>query len=259
MIHQGMIRYRTVFAVAVAAGLLLAAAPVSAQIYVAAGYLPTFTGDTDFEIGAKPAARGDFEANRAGSGAFDFGIFGLRAAAGYRLFFVRLEGEVSYRQLKLSDYEYESYYGRASAFLDALNESIRIESGELKALNLMVNAWLDIDVGGGFRPYVGGGVGGGQLTLDTNAKTKTFTAGAIRVPETAQEFPDTSAWAFAFQVGGGLAYQLVEGLTVSLGYRLSGTTAAELAWNAKDSGTDEVLRAGTLHHSIDLGVRYELL
>ena len=36
MTHQGMIRNRTRLAVAVAAGLLFAAGPVSAQIYVAA-------------------------------------------------------------------------------------------------------------------------------------------------------------------------------------------------------------------------------
>ena len=42
-------------AVAVAVGLLLGAGPVFAQIYITAGYLPTFTGDTDFEIGANPA------------------------------------------------------------------------------------------------------------------------------------------------------------------------------------------------------------
>ena len=246
-------------AVSVSAGLILAAGPVSAQIYVAAGYLPTFTGDTDFAIGAGPAARGGFEANRAGSGTFDLGFLGLRAAAGYRLFFVRLEGEVSYRQIDLHGYEYESYQGRAPAFLDALNQSIRIESGELKALNVMVNAWLDMDIGGGFGPYVGGGIGGGQLTLRASAKTEAFTLGAIRIPGSTQEFPDSSAWALAFQVGGGVVHQLVAGLTVSLGYRVSGTTTAELAWNARDSGTDEILRAGTLHHSIDLGLRYEFL
>ena len=76
--------------------------------------------------------------------------FGRRLATA--CFFVRLEEEVSYRQLKLSDYEYESYYGRARALLDALNESIRVESSELKALNLMVNAGVAIDVGGGFKP-----------------------------------------------------------------------------------------------------------
>ena len=117
----------------------------------------------------------------------------------------------------------------------------------MKALNLMVNVWFDIDIGGGFRPYLGGGVGGGQLTLDT----------AIQILDTTQEFLDSSAWAFAYQIGGGVGFELVAGLTLSLGYRLSSTTTAELAWNAIESGTDEILRTGTLHHSLDLGLRYE--
>jgi opacity protein-like surface antigen len=255
--RQGRIRYRTILAVAVVVGLLVGAGPVFAQIYITAGYLPTFTGDTDFEVGAKPSESGDFEANRAGSGIFDVGLLGLRAAAGYRLFVVRIEGEVSYRQLKLSDYEYASYRGYEDAFLESLNESIEVESGHLKALNLMVNVWFDIDIGGGFRPYLGGGVGGGQLTLGTTAKTDPFTSGAKQIPDTTQEFPDSSAWAFAYQVGGGVGFELVAGLTLSLGYRLSSTTTAELAWNAIDSGSDEILRSSTLHHSIDLGLRYE--
>ena len=228
-IRHGTIGYRTILAAAVVVGLFLEAGPAFAQIYITAGYLPTFTGASDFEIGAKQAESDDFEANRAGSGTFDFGIVGLRAAAGFRLFAVRLEGEVSYRQLMLSDYEYASYDGHKGPSIESLNESIDVESGELKALNLMANVWLDLDVGGGFRPYLGGGIGGGQLTLGTTAKTRRFTLGAIQIPETTQEFPDSSAWAFAYQVGAGLAYELLLGLSVSVGYRLSGTTTAELA------------------------------
>ena len=157
---------------------------------------------------------------------------------------MRIEGEASYRQLKIED-----------ASLESLKESVGVESGDMKALNLMVNVWFDIDIGGGFRPYLGGGVGGGQLTLDTATE---ITLGAIKTPDTPQKFDDRSAWAFAYQVGGGVGFDLVAGLTLSLGYRLSGTTTAELAWNAVGSGSDEILRTGTLHHSLDLGLRYEI-
>lgn len=258
MIRHGTIGYGTVLAVAVVAGLLLDAGPACAQVYVTAGYLPTFSGDTAFEVGVQAAENSDFEANREGSGTFDFGLFGLRAAAGYRLFAVRFEGEVSYRQLELSDFEYASYREYSDADLESLNESITVESGDLRTLNLMANVWLDLDIGGGFRPYLGGGIGGGQVTLNTTAKTAEFTLGTAQVPETTQEFPDASAWAFAYQAGAGVGYELAIGLILSAGYRLSGTTTAELAWNAVDSGTDENLRLGTLHHSIDLGLRLEL-
>ena len=256
-VRHGAIGHSAVLAVAVVVGLLLEAGPACAQVYVTAGYLPTFSGDTGFEVGAQPAEDGDFKADRDGSGTFDLGLFGLRAAAGYRLFAVRVEGEGSYRQLKLSDLEYSSYRGFSDADLESLNESVAVESGDLTVLNLMANVWFDLDLGGGFGPYLGGGIGGGQVTLSATAMTEEFTLGAIQVPEATQEFPDASAWAFAYQVGAGVGYELVLGLTVSLGYRLSGTTTAELAWNAVDSGTDEILKLGTLHHSMDLGLRYE--
>ena len=247
-VRHGTIGYGTVLAVAVVAGLLLDAAPACAQVYVTAGYLPSLSGDTAFEVGAQPAEDGDFEANREGSGTFDVGFVGFRAAAGYRLFAVRLEGEVSYRQLKLSDFEYASHHEYSDAVLESFNESIAVESGDLKTLNLMANVWFDLGVGGGFAPYLGGGIGGGQVTLGTIA---TIAA------DTTLEFPDASAWAFAYQVGAGVGYEFVAGLTVSLGYRLSGTTTADLAWNAVGSDTDEILRLGILHHSLDLGLRYE--
>ena len=140
--RSGTIYIRTLLAVAAVTGLLALAGPVHAQIYVTFGYLPTFSTDPDFEIGPKPAENEDFAANRAGSGSFDFGLFGLRAAAGLRLFFVRLEGEASYRQLKLSDFEYATHHDYTGASLETLIESITVESGDLKTLNPMANVYL---------------------------------------------------------------------------------------------------------------------
>ena len=59
-----------------------------------------------------------------------------------------------------------------------------------------------------------------------------------------------------FQAGAGVGYDVGAGVTVSLGYRLYGTTEAVLPWNAKDTGTDEVLKASVLLHNIDLGISY---
>ena len=71
-----------------------------------------------------------------------------------------------------------------------------------------------------------------------------------------QEFPESSADAFAFQAGAGLGFDLGAGLSISLAYRLFGTTEAQLAWNAIDSGTDDILKAEILLHNIDLGISY---
>ena len=257
---------RTILGVVVVGVLLSVAGGAFAEggFYVSASYLPTFTGATDFEIGAKPEKEGGFEANREGNGTFEVGVLGLRAAAGYNLFGVlRIEGEVAYRQFELSGYEYTSYTSPSlqrtftGVALSSLNESIKVESGELQSLSLMANAWLDIDTASAFVPYLGGGVGAGQITLATEAKLDPFTLGGVSIPATSQEFPATSGWALAYQLGAGLGMKFGGGLSANVGYRMSGTTTVEVAWNAKGSRTDEVLRAASLFHSIELGIGYQ--
>ena len=243
---------------AVAAALFLAAThafPQDGGLYVSAGTMATFAGPHDFEIGDKPADT-DFTANRKGTGTFDVGILGFHAAVGYSIFGFRPEVEIiSYRQLKLSDFEYTSFTTQdgvelPGAVLDALNESIVVESGSLKMLGMMANVWYDIDTGSAFIPYLGGGVGVGQITLDTRSHAKL--GGVSR----RQVFPASSASAFAFQAGAGVGYDVGAGVAISLGYRLSGTTEAVLAWNAKDTAKDEVLKASILLHNVDLGISY---
>ena len=130
--------------------------------------------------------------------------------------------------------------------MGALNESIKVEAGDLKLLGVMANIWFDIDTGSAVLPYLGGGVGLGHITLDNRS----------RLGSLLQEFPESSASAFAFQAGAGVGFDIGAGVTISLGYRLYGTTAAELPWNAVDTGKDEVLKASVLHHNMDLGIGY---
>ena len=189
-------------------------------LYLSAGTMATFAGPQDFEVGAKPAEDADFTANRKGTGTFDVGILGFRASVGYRIFGFRPEAEVSYRQLKLSGFEYTSHDRIPEDLLDALNESIKVEAGDLKLLGVMA---YDIDTGSGFMPYLGGGVGLGHITPNNRS----------RLGSLLQEFPESSA-SFAFQAGAGVGFDIGAGVTVtiSLGYRLYGTTEAELPWNA---------------------------
>ena len=92
-------------------------------------------------------------------------------------------------------------------------------------------------------PYLGGGVGLGHITLDNRS----------RLGSLLQEFPESSA-SFAFQAGAGVGFDIGAGVTISLGYRLYGTTEAKLPWNAVDTDTDDVLKASVLHHNVDLGI-----
>ena len=240
------------FRLALAVALFSVATHAVSQdgFYLAASTMMSFAGPQVFTIGDKPAQNADFTANRKGTGSFDVGLLGFRMAAGYRIFGFRPEAEVSYRQLRLSDFEYTSFSGLQGVALDALNESIVVESGTLKMLGVMANVWYDIDTGSEFMPYLGVGVGVGQVTLDSRSHAK---LGGVSIR---QVFPESSASAFAFQAGAGVGYDVGAGVNVSLGYRLYGTTEAVLPWNAQDTGTDEVLKASILLHNIDLGVSY---
>ena len=71
--------------------------------------MATFTAPHHFEIGAKPEDNADFSANKKGSGTFDVGHLGFRAAFGYAIIGFRPEAELSYRQVGLADFEYSSF------------------------------------------------------------------------------------------------------------------------------------------------------
>ena len=247
-----------VFRSALAVALFLASSlafPQDGGFYLSAGTMATFAGPHDFAIGPKPADEADFTVNSKSTGTFAVGILGFRAAFGYRFFGFRPEAEISYRQLGLSDFEYSSFspdgIDLPEAALDALNDSIDVKAGTLVLVGAMANLWFDIDTGGSpLMPFLGGGAGIGRITL--NSRTDAEFSGVSGE----QEFPESSAEAFAFQAGAGLGFDLGAGLVLSLGYRLFGTTEAQLAWNAIDSDTDDILKAEILLHNIDLGISF---
>lgn len=246
------------FGAALAAALFLAATltfPQDGGFYLAAGTMATFAGPHDFQVGPKPADDADFTVNSKSTGTFDVGILGFRAAFGYSFFGFRPEAEISYRQLGLSDFEYSSFspdrVDLPEAALDVLNDGIDVKAGNLILVGAMANLWLDIDTGGSpLRPFLGGGVGVGRITLDR--RTHAMVSGV----SVDQEFPESSGEAFAFQAGAGLGFDLGAGVALRLAYRLFGTTEAQLAWNAIGSDTDDILKAHILLHNIDLGVSY---
>ena len=166
----------------------------------------------------------------------------------------RPEAELSYQQVGLSTYRYTSFsrdgVELSATDLAALNDSIFVKSGHLILLGAMANLWFDIPTGTPISPYLGGGVGLGRVTLASHSRAKFAGATLVR------EFPESSAAAFAFQAGAGVGFEVGAGLSLSLGYRLAGTSEAQLAWNAMGSSTDELLKVSVLFHSIELGVAY---
>lgn len=240
---------------AVVVALFSVAAPTFAQmndgLYIAAAYLATFTDSTQFEIGPKPADDADFSALRKGTGTFDGGFLGLHVAAGYSIFDFRPEVEISYRQIPISDSEYESFTDQvgkklSSDEVDALNKNTELTAGDLQILGFMANVWYDIATGTPVIPYVGVGVGAAHITVDATFESDGST----------QVFPAASTLALVLGAGAGLGYEIIDELVVSLGYRLLGTTEGAVSWNQEGRGTDNILRGRTLHHGLELAIRY---
>jgi opacity protein-like surface antigen len=126
--------------------------------------------------------------------------FVIAGAVGYNLTSVapglRVEAEVSFRQ-NSNDGTWLTSTGLTS-------------SGPLdfdhQATAVMANVWYDFDIGG-FRPYVGGGIGWADVELDG-----TFVGASLPAL-------DVSDDGFAWQLGAGVNFQISPNVQLGVGYR----------------------------------------
>ena len=79
-------------------------------------------------------------------------------------------------------------------------------NGDIKTLSAMINGFYDIPLGAPVTPYVGGGVGVARIELDNIVIRGVSIAGS----------QDT---VFAYQLGVGIGYDIIESTTVDIGYR----------------------------------------
>ena len=99
------------------------------------------------------------------------------------------------------------------------------------SIDLIAGVYYDVDTGSQIVPYIGIGGGMSHVTVkEGNSKT---------------------VWAIAFQGAAGIGYALTDDLTLTLGYRLTGTLDADFA--EKDGG--DTLKVA-LGHNLELGIRY---
>ncbi len=142
-----------------------------------------FIGDADTEIGFLGSAAAGYAVDIPQTG----GTF-------------RGEIEVAYRENDVEELDLSGF------ILDV--------DGDITSKAIMFNAFYDFDLGSGWRPYFGAGLGATEVEMDF----ETNVAQVVGDKETV----------VAYQVSVGFGYQIVESVTISLGYRFFGTDEIEL-------------------------------
>jgi opacity protein-like surface antigen len=114
--------------------------------------------------------------------------------------------------------------------------------GSVKSYLLMANAYYDFTLPflGPFRPYVGFGLGGARVHYDHEVFLSSVGA-KIRI--------DDTRTALAYQVRGGIRYDVSRRLDLSLGYRY-----AHIDSGHEDDGPARINLGRIENHALELGV-----
>jgi opacity protein-like surface antigen len=214
---------RKLLAAAAATAALLAAAPAQADgLYIGAFGGVNFLDEADGSADLGGGYNFTVEVEN------DLG-WGAGAAVGYAFDFgLRAEAEVAYRMNDLD----QASLGPVALDLE----------GDTTALSIMGNLWFDIPLGGPVRPFVGGGLGMAQVSLND-----------VEVPALGSgTFVDDSDWVFAYQLGGGIAFRVAPAVDITAEYRYFGTDNPEYSLDA--AAVDAEYEYSS--HSVLFGLRY---
>jgi opacity protein-like surface antigen len=138
---------------------------------------------------------------------FDPGIY-VGGTGGYDFGFLRLEGELSYRNAKL----------------DTVNENgvpFRNVDGDLGVFATMFNAFFDLHNSSRVTPYLGGGIGFANVHINDTTGRNT-SGNFIRL------YDDSNDTVFAYQVGAGMDIAINSRYSLDVGYRYFITEKAKL-------------------------------
>lgn len=181
--------------------------------YISAAYAVTMPGERDVSVGDTTRAIGT-----------EFGILGGRFGVGYGVAGFRPEVSVGYR----------------SATVDSLT-GVADVSGTVTSIDLAANVYYDIGSGSEFSLYLG--VGGGLSLITVKVETDS---------DSNLEPYNDSASALSAQAAAGIGYDIMEDLTVTLGYRLVATLEA----NFSKYSTSEAKTGMTMSHNLEAGLRF---
>ena len=204
-------------------------------MYVAASYGLAVPGTTTFHVPAAGDTQTDADAGT------DWGLLGGRLAAGYSISGFRPELAFGYRTARINSVTLTKLPGVTEETLKSLNDALEDfdwKDSSISSLEVVASVYYDIDTGTLVIPYIGAGAGASQISVTLEENT------------TLAQFEESeSAWALAFQGAAGVGFYVFDGLTTSIGYRLTGTTEATF--------TDSDNKVGlALGHHIELGIRY---
>jgi OmpA-OmpF porin, OOP family len=203
-----------------AAACLYGAAPASAQgntgFYLEGNLGYAFPDSVD---ASASGIDGEFELK-------DTIVFG--GALGYRFPWVRLELNGSYRKCDTDK-------------VKAQGQSVS-GNGDATAAVGLFNVYLDPDLGVPVHPYLGGGIGGAYVKLDSGDDAP------LRV--------DEEAGAFAWNLAAGLSYDVTEHVTLSAGYRYLRFEGTDFSTSVAGVDTGDIHVDDVTSHEILTGMRY---
>jgi opacity protein-like surface antigen len=156
-----------------------------------------------------------------------------RAAFGFDLGNLRVEGEIGMSQNDVSDYQSTSPPNVANR-----------ADGALSTLSAMANAYWDFDMGNGVSPYLGIGIGGMQAELSVAGPRPTAPTGPVVT------LLDTEQTNIAWQAMAGFAVPVTSQLTATVGYRMF--DAGSMDTNDPQGRATHIEIKG---QSIDVGLR----
>lgn len=151
-----------------------------------------------------------------------------------------IEGAVG---AKMDMFRVEAAVGYQSSDVDKINfDDVTVTSDDIEAAGLelsasitsvMANGYADFEVGSGIMPYVMGGIGYADVTLQASFDGETIVEG--------------SESAFAWQVGTGIGVKASDNITVDLGYRYFATSDIDVEGDSS---------ANVSSSKVLLGMRY---
>lgn len=167
---------------------------------------------------------------------FDMG-FAIVGAGGYGWASgLRVEGEIGYRTNDADQLELTSGFA-------PLNGQKAPADGDMTALSFMANVAYDFQATPKLKPYVMAGAGFANVSADITAAL------------TGIKLVDDDDTVFAWQIGGGLTYEITPKVGIFLDYRYFATADPSFETDPAFTGTPEPFDSEYGSHNVSAGVR----